>query len=105
MTSTTTVMIEYRGIRFVVECAHDSADPLRYGHVSIKPEGDDADFLAYYQGAGEWAVIDRLIDQQMQQWISTREACGYDDAMDKVHSDQDDADIDRQVADAEEARR
>lgn len=74
MISTTTVMIEYRGIRFVVTCAYDDADPMRYTHRSIKPEGDDADFLAYYQGAGEWAIIDRLIDQQMQEFIALREA-------------------------------
>ena len=87
MTTTTTVMIEYRGLRLECVCACDEADPRHYKHVSIKPECDDADFLAYYQGAGEWAIIDRLIDQKMQERISTREACGYDDAMDQVHAD------------------
>ncbi len=70
----TTVMIEYRGLRLACVCACDADDPMSYEHRSIKPEGDNADFLAYLQGAGEWAIIDRLIDHQMQEFIALREA-------------------------------
>ncbi len=66
-------MIEYRGIRFMVWIRYAHDDPMHYDIEKIKPLRDDADFLDYYRDSDEWPAVDRLIDQQMQEWIALHE--------------------------------
>lgn len=62
---THTITFEFRGISFVAECEGDS---MRYNHLSIKPDGDDANFLYWFQHAPEWPEIDRIINQKWNEY-------------------------------------
>lgn len=83
---TQTITFEFRGISYTADCEYDEGEPMSYDHLSIKPDGDDANFLWWFQHAPEWPEIDRAIDQQWNEWIGTREACDYNDIMDAVHA-------------------
>ncbi len=70
----TTITMQFRGITYAVEIEYDEGAEQDYRHVSIKPDGDDADFLYWFQHAPEWVEFDRAIDVAWNEWIGTREA-------------------------------
>ena len=90
---TQTITFDFRGIGFVADCEYEEGEPMRYDHLSIKPDGDDADFLSWFQSVPEWPQIDQRIDAAWNEWVSSREACGFDDVMDATRAREEDADI------------
>lgn len=83
---TQTITFQFRGISYTADCEYDEGEPMHYDHLSIKPDGDDRDFLYFFQISPEWPEIDRAIDQEWNDLVGIREACGHDDVMDAVHS-------------------
>ena len=75
---TQTITFEFNGIGFVADCEYEEGEPMRYDHLSIKPDGDDADFLSWFQHAPEWPQIDQRIDAAWNEFVTLREARGYD---------------------------
>ena len=84
---TQTITFQFKGIGFVADCEYEEGEPMRYDHLSIKPDGDDADFLYFFQISPEWPAIDRAIDREWNEWITSQEECGYDDPMDGIHAE------------------
>ena len=64
-----TITMQFRGITYAVGIERDTG-----AYLSIKPDGDDADFLYWFQHAPEWVEFDRAIDVAWNEWIGTREA-------------------------------
>lgn len=77
---TQTITFQFRGIAYTADCEYDQDEPMRYDHISIKPDGDDRDFLFYFQISPEWPAVDRTIDAEWQEFIDEIEARGYDSA-------------------------
>ncbi|MEA3224360.1 MAG: hypothetical protein U9Q07_00290 [Planctomycetota bacterium] len=78
-----TITVEFRGITFAVGIDYDPDDEMDYHHTSIKPDGDDADFLDFFRDGPEWSAMDRAIDRAWNDWINTRGV----DVMDRVRDE------------------
>ena len=94
MINTRTMRVTFRGIAYDVVLSYDTDDPMRYEHVSIKPAGNNFNFLRKFRLSPEWAMFDNEIDREWNEWIGTRE-----DAMDVVHANIEDEMIDKMISD------
>ena len=76
--------VEFKGVRYAVTVEHTMDDPMGYQHVCAISEEDGKDYLDKIRHSPDFAVFDRAVDTQMNEWMNT----GYDDAMDAVHAAQ-----------------